>query len=376
MIQVVAGAVLFALASALGYLLWRRISRLGRISRRLALASAIAGGALALVTAFVERAILDWTGLSLSASERGVPSALLATFLLVAPLEEAAKVAAVWPLYRTRRIDGPRIGLGYAASAGAGFAAVESVFAVVENSATGLVVARAALGIPAHLFFAGLWGYALGGRGGASGRWFSLAWLGAVVLHGTYVHLIWGRGPGLLVAALPLFVFMGLGAWAALRDVAPESRPSRPSLMPEAPSLRLMREALRGQDQPVMLRWVAGGAFVTLGLVIVLLAAAVYVGHRIGIDFSLADESDVRSFGPLLLLGTAVLLAFPISGYLIARASAAQSVLEPALSAGTAIAALVALLALTAPVGVLFTLAVAPLAFGLACGGAWFGLGR
>jgi multisubunit Na+/H+ antiporter MnhG subunit len=175
---------------------------------------------------------------------------------------------------------------------------------------------------------------------------------------------------------VPMVVFMGLGAWAVLRDVAPDTRPSHPSLIPEPPSLRAMREALRPADQPVMLRWVAVGAFVTLGLIIVLLALAVYVGHRIGIDFSLADESDVRSSGPLILLGTAVLLAFPVSGYLVARASSAHSVLEPALAAGAAIGAIVALLALTAPVGVLFTLAVAPLAFGLACGGAWVGLER
>ena len=100
------------------------------------------------------------------------------------------------------------------------------------------------------------------------------------------------------------------------------------------------------------------------------------LGHRMGVDFSLADESDVRSTGPLILLGAAVLLAFPIAGFLVAKASAAHSVLEPALAAGLALTALVAMLFVTAPVGVLFALAVAPLAFGLACGGAWIGLER
>ena len=97
---------------------------------------------------------------------------------------------------------------------------------------------------------------------------------------------------------------------------------------------------------------------------------------RYAYDFSLADESDMRSTGPLILLGAAVLLAFPIAGYLVAKASAAHSVVEPALAAGLALAALVAMLFVTAPIGVLFALAVAPLAFGLACGGAWFGLER
>ena len=137
-----------------------------------------------------------------------------------------------------------------------------------------------------------------------------------------------------------------------------------------------MREALSPVDHRLMVRWILIGAFVTLGLVIALLGVAVVLGHRLGVDFSLANESDVRSSGPLILLGAAVLLAFPIAGYLVAKASAAHSVLEPALAAGLALAALVAMLFMTAPIGVLFALAVAPLAFGLACGGAWIGLER
>jgi hypothetical protein len=39
-----------------------------------------------------------------------------------------------------------------------------------------------------------------------------------------------------------------------------------------------------------------------------------------------------------------------------------------------ALALIIAILALVAPLGVLFALAVAPLAFGQACGGAWIGL--
>jgi hypothetical protein len=94
------------------------------------------------------------------------------------------------------------------------------------------------------------------------------------------------------------------------------------------------------------------------------------------VDFALADEADVRSSGPLVLLGSAVLSAFPISGYLVARASSGQGLLEPALAAATTLGLLVAMLWLAAPIGVLFALAVAPIALGLACGGAWIGLER
>jgi len=361
---------------ALGFLVWRRVSRLGRVSRRLTLLMALAGALAAGVSTYVERALLAVTGLSFEVAVSGVGGALLATFLLAAPLEEALKVGVVWPLYRTRRIDGPRLGVCYASAAGAGFAAVEELIAVVANHGGGVCLLRALVSAPAHLFFAGSWGYTLGLRGRTRGHWFSLAWFAATLLHGLYDHIVWGRGPGLLVTVIPLFVFMGLGAWVALRDVAPGTQDGRESLMPEPPTLRVMRDALRPVDHKLMVRWIVVGAFVTLGLMIALVALAVVLGHRLGVDFSLADESDVRSSGPLILLGAAVLLAFPLSGFLVAKASSAHSVLEPALAAGCALSVLVAMLVLTAPVGVLFALAVAPLAFGLACGGAWIGLER
>jgi hypothetical protein len=372
-----AAALLALLPLSLAFLVWRRVSVLGRVSRRLTIVMAVGGALSALFAAYVERVLLSFTGLTLDVATSGASGALLATFLLAAPLEEALKVGVVWPLYRTRRIDTPRLGVCYAAAAGAGFSAVKGVVLVIAGAGTGITVLRAVVSVPAQLFFAGLWGYALGTRRSSrGGHWFSLAWLAATLLHGLHDHIVWGRGPGLLVTVIPLFVFMGVGAWIALRDVAPDSLPHEHSLIPAPPSLHSMREALRPVDHRLLVRWILLGAFVTLGLIIALLGTAVVVGHRLGVDFSLANESDVRSSGPLILLGAAVLLAFPIAGYLVAKASAAHSVLEPALAAGLALAALVAMLFMTAPIGVLFALAVAPLAFGLACGGAWIGLER
>jgi RsiW-degrading membrane proteinase PrsW (M82 family) len=372
-----AAAFLVLLPLGLAFLVWRRVSVLGRVSRRLTIVMAVGGALSALFAAYVERMLLSFTGLTFDVATSGASGALLATFLLAAPLEEALKVGVVWPLYRTRRIDTPRLGVCYASAAGAGFSAVKGLVAVIAGAGTGITVLRCVVSIPAQLFFAGLWGYALGTRRRSrGGHWFSVAWLIATLLHGLYDHIVWGRGPGLLVTVIPLFVFMGVGAWIALRDVAPDSFSQHSSLIPDPPSLHSMREALSPVDHRLMVRWIAIGAFVTLGLIIALLGAAVVIGHRLGVDFSLADESDVRSSGPLILLGAAVLLAFPIAGYLVAKASAAHSVLEPALAAGLALAALVGMLFMTAPIGVLFALAVAPLAFGLACGGAWIGLER
>jgi hypothetical protein len=367
--------VLFPLG--LGYLIWRRVSVLGHVSRRLTIMMVLGGALAALFAAYFERIVLSYTGLSLDVATSGAGGALLATFLLAAPLEEALKVSVVWPLYRTRRIADSRLGVGYASAAGAGFSAIKGLMAVLLGTPGGVTVLRALVSVPAQLFFAGVWGYALGARGPRRrGHWFSVAWLVATLLHGLYDHIVWGRGPGLLVSVIPLFVFMGVGTWIALRDVAPEAPSHQHWIVPDPPSLRALREALRPVDHRLMLRWIVIGAFTTLGLMIALLALTVVLGHRFGVDFSLADESDMRSSGPLILLGAAVLSAFPIAGYLVARASAAHSVLEPTLAATLALAGLVVMLFMTAPIGVLFALAVAPLACGMACGGAWIGLER
>lgn len=367
--------VLFPLG--LAYLVWRRVSVLGPVSRRLTIAMALGGAVAALFAAYFERIVLSYTSLTLDVATSGAGGALLATFLLAAPLEEAVKVSVVWPLYRSRRIVDSRFGVGYASAAAAGFSAVKGLLSVLLGTPGGVTVLRALVSVPAQLFFAGVWGYALGARGpNRRGHWFSLAWLVATLLHGLYDHIVWGRGPGLLVTVIPLFLFMGLGAWIALRDVAPEAPSHEHWHVPDPPSLRALREALRPVDHRLMLGWILIGAFATLGLVIALLALTIVLGHRLGVDFSLADESDMRSSGPLILLGAAVLSAFPIAGYLVAKASAAHSVLEPALAAGLALAGLIAMLFMTAPIGVLFALAVAPLACGMACGGAWIGLER
>ena len=201
----------------------------------------------------------------------------------------------------------------------------------------------------------------------------------AVLLHGLYDHLMLARGPALLLVAVPLFAFMFGAAWIVLRSLAPESdsadASSKLSLL-SPPSLSDMRRAMQRTERPLMLHWIALGALVTLGVVLASLAGAIYLGHRLGIDFTLANESDLQASGPLVLLGSAVLFAFPLSGYLIARASGAESVLEPALASGAAIAFVMLMLSVTEPVALVVAVVIAPLAFSLACGGAWFGLDR
>ncbi|MEZ4221337.1 MAG: PrsW family glutamic-type intramembrane protease [Polyangiaceae bacterium] len=375
--QQLLGVALAIVPLAVAAYLWRRASVVSRVPRRFVVAMFLGGVVVALGALTLERLVLEWSGLSVRTAEVGAGGALLATFLLVAPLEEGAKVLVVWPLYAARQLETRRLGITYAASAGAGFASAEALTEMWNAPASDpLFWVRIAVALPAHSFFAGMWGIALGGDRRRRGSWFTIAWLAAVLVHGLFDHIVFGRGPGLLAAAGPLIFAMAGLSWLSLREELPVSGARRLKVLPEPPSLQAMRAALSAADRPVMLHWIAIGALVTLGVVIVSLVSAVFLGHTVGIDFALADESDVRSSGPLVLLGSAVLLAFPLAGFLVAKASAATSVLEPALGAALAIAGTVALLTITSPVTVLIALAGAPVAFALACGGAWFGLAR
>ena len=126
-----------------------------------------------------------------------------------------------------------------------------------------------------------------------------------------------------------------------------------------------------------MIGWIGLGALTTIGVITAAIAGAVVLGHRIGVDFAAVDRADGSgSAAPLVLLGGAALLAFPVAGYLVSRASASRGVLEAAISAALAIAGALVMLGLAAPVAVVFAIAFAPIALALACAGAWVGVTR
>ena len=137
-----------------------------------------------------------------------------------------------------------------------------------------------------------------------------------------------------------------------------------------------MRVAISRRGQRLMIPWILFGVLVTVGVTLVFLGVSVYLGHRFGIDFSLADEAGLQGAIPIALLASALLLAFPFSGFLIARASGAVSVLEPAWATGAAIGVVLVLFSVTEPTALVIALAIAPVGLALACVGAWFGLER
>ena len=337
------------------------------------------------VTWYAEHRASAWTGLDMSSQVAGNTGSLLFLFGFAAPMREASKVAAMWPAFRSKHFDEPVDGLVYAASAALGFACIENAITLRDNPMGWIWLARTAVALPAHVFFACFWGYALGRvkRIKRPGPLFPAAWMLATGLHGLYAHLVYGRGPGALVGTLPLLLAMAGTTFFAVRDLhARGEQAPRSSMlldrvstlyMSGPPSLRTVRDVLRREGQPITLRWIVFGALVTIGAMTAGLALSVAFGHWASVDFSLVDEHDVTTTAPVALLGSGLLLAFPVSGYLIAKASNLPTLLEPALASGVAILLMLVLLGAAAPVALVFALAFSPIAWGLACAGAWVG---
>lgn len=337
------------------------------------------------VTWYAEQRASSWTGLDMSSHMAGNTGSLVFLFGFAAPIREASKVAAMWPAFRSKHFDEPLDGLVYAASAALGFACIENALTLRGNPVGWIWVARTAVALPAHVFFACMWGYALGRvkRIKRPGPLFPTAWLAATAAHGLYAHLVYGRGPGALVGTIPLLLAMAAITFFAVRDLKNRGdRSSRSSVLLERvstlyvsgpPSLRTVRDVLRREGQPITLRWIVFGALVTIGAMTAGLALSVAFGHWTSVDFSVVDEHDVTTTAPVALLGSGLLLAFPVSGYLIAKASNLPTLLEPALASGLAILLMLVLLGLAAPVALVFALAFSPIAWGLACAGAWVG---
>jgi RsiW-degrading membrane proteinase PrsW (M82 family) len=344
-------------------------------------------GALGAAAALaIERKAMQFTGLDTRVSMAGNTGALAFLFLLVAPVSEAAKVAACWPAFRSRHFDEPYDGIVYAGAAALGYAAVEVAFVLVRHPTGWIWVWRSMLGIPAHVFCACAWGYALGRakQHKSPGPIFPTSWIAATAAHGLYTHFVFGRGEGALLMTFPMLLVMAGITALAIRDLrergelaAPThdgSRLSRLSVYVSAPaSIAMMRAALRKSEEPIKLRWIVFGALVTLGAMFAFLGITIALAFFFHFDFSGVDERDVTTAAPVAILGVGLLSSFPVSGFLVARASSGSSLLEPALAAALALVVTLLLLGLAAADAVVFALAISPIAWAFSCAGAWVG---
>jgi hypothetical protein len=375
-VTTVVAALLGLLPLAFAGWLWRRTRTTTRLPWRRALLLAVLGGFSSAVALWVEAQALAFAELDASAPY-GLELGLFSFSVLVAaPLEEALKVAVAWPFYLSRRLGTGRGAALHVAVIVAGYTFAECVLWPAfghDSSWMGLV--RLGLTLPAHFLLSGLWGYLLGLE--RRDRYFGAVWLVCAVLRGAYEHLISTGSAAYLAIALPVILLLVLATLLLLRvrDDPSRARSSVHSLLERA-SVASVRSALSRRGQPVMVHWILMGISITFGVTLVFLASAVYLGHAWGIDFALADEDGLEGLLPVLLLVAALLLAFPFSGYLIARASGVKSVLEPAWATGTTILVVLGVFSVTEPSAVVIALAIAPVGLTLACVGAWLGLDR
>ena len=355
-------------------------------------ATLAAGAVMRAPASLVARLLERWAGIDPVAGTGGQITLLLYEFLVAAPLGQglvAATVAIFWRIKRMRM----RAGLGrdletleattFAVSAALGFIVVRNVEFLIAHGTGWLAAVRAGLSLVSFVLLVSVWGFELGRHAhrGMSSRQFSVAWLIAAMFTAVSDRMIFRGGLGTILAVLPLVLSLVLVAWIGWRDTHPEERrsgSSRPSLLTAAPapSIGAIREAFRRHDQPITLRWIAFGALVTTGMITAGVVVAVLAGHKLGLDFSAVDRADsgADAMGPVALLGLGALAAFPGSGYLLARASGARSVLEPALGGALAMVLVLVFTGVLAPASIVFLIAFAPVAFALSCAGAWLGL--
>jgi hypothetical protein len=306
----------------------------------------------------------------------GDDTSLLLAVLIVAPMHEAAKVAATWPGYLRHKRPSVFAVVLLAMTAAAGFAVGEAATILTLSPAPSLRrLVRLWLELPAQLGFAALWGYAVGRapRLDRPVRRFVFAFLSAVLLHGVFRHLVWMPGVIGLVGATPLLLGLLLFSLLTLRELeGGEEAPG--SFGAGAPSLQSVRDVFSQRSaKRVSIPWVFLGAFVVQGTIFTLLAASVVLAHRQGVIFATLEDPETAGLAPMVALGGPILVGFPVAGWLLARARRKESALEAGLSAALALLTATTLLGFLAPSAVAFTLAAAPVAVALACLGAWSG---
>ena len=368
------------LSLALAVLLYRWMRAASGVRGKPAGWLAVSGAALAVPVLLLTSYILDSLGWTALVKSSGVGIAMAATMGISVPLEQAVLVVVVWPWYRAHRLDrlGTAISAGVLAAAGYG---VVASLAIAATATSAWVVTRVLTSCFTRAFASGIWSSCLSSSQSRYRHYFPLAWLLAALLDGFLRHLLDGRGAGWQIVALPLVLAMVFSSWQlrekllGQRESMLPVRHGRLGIFVDPHSIGSVRAAWQHAHRPALLHWIVGGAFDSFGANILGFAIGIGIAHLVRLDLSRVNETDVGAMAPLALLGGAVLVSYPLAGYLTAKASAADSVFEPGVAALISIIALTVLLSITAPVTIVLCLALAPVAFGLACLGAWLGLG-
>jgi RsiW-degrading membrane proteinase PrsW (M82 family) len=189
----VLGSTLVPLATGLAWLVFvRRFDRARAEPWWILGATFVLGMIAQRAAGFVELGAWRWSPYlepRMLARDRGLAS-LPASFgmcvLVVGVVEEGAKLLATTFARRRREFDEPIDGIIYAAAAAIGFAAAENLTYFTDHRASDdIVVARTLLGMPGHVMYASIWGYALGQRLVRRGR-LLVCFAIAAVLHAAW----------------------------------------------------------------------------------------------------------------------------------------------------------------------------------------------
>jgi hypothetical protein len=371
------GVALLSLAWVVIAVRWLRDA--GGLRGRIALWLVAAGACVALPVVLLTGYILDSLHWSTAVKASGVATALWAMLAITTPIEHAALVVVVWPLVRSHRLDRLAVAISAGAVSAAGFGMVHSV-GIALSATSAWVVTRVLATVLSRTFCAAAWAACLSTSHPRYRRWFGLVWVLAVSVDGLVRHLQEGYGPAWQVLTIPILLVMLLAAWMVRVRLSGERESialvthSRLGILVDPRGIGTMRAAWQHPHRPALLHWIVGGALVCFGANIVGLGVGVAIAKLLHIDLSRVNEVEVGAIAPLSLLAATILLSFALSGYLTAKASAADSVFEPGVSAFLSIVALTILLSMSAPMTIVLALVLAPVAFALACFGAWLGL--
>jgi RNA polymerase subunit RPABC4/transcription elongation factor Spt4 len=150
--------------------------------------------------------------------------ASLMSFLLIGPLEELSKLAAVWfAVYRSPDFREPLDGIIYSSTAAIGFASIENIV-YLGYLGPGILVSRVLFATPAHVMFSSMWGYSLGlARFRREGELLTVCkgLFVSALLHGTYNFLVALHPKTAMLSLLPLMIFM---AWLMNRRMQDSRR--------------------------------------------------------------------------------------------------------------------------------------------------------
>lgn len=146
----------------------------------------------------------------------------VASFALIAPVEEFFKLAAVWvSIYRRSDFRTPVDGIVFAMTAGLGFASVENAL-YLSRLGPEVWYSRFFYATPAHMMFSAMWGYSLGvARFSAKGEITAVArgFLLSIFFHGSYNFLVALYPEYAKYSLTPLLLLMGWVTWKRIKKL-------------------------------------------------------------------------------------------------------------------------------------------------------------